>query len=447
MDPKRGSQESPGGRTPELAQPATSAGRSPSLTSISSPVLTSPPCPDPHLDVGIGTVDQPALERAGGLMPRGPGIDDPMTPHFARTLEHGAEPRVVLHRRPGPGEIEVDRQGVGGAAGPAPVGDAAVGAEDPDFVIIGKLRSHGPLALRLHRGPERSKAVRVVLGCRFHQGKGLGNLLNAPASPMVEEVGGFRVVARKLGQTLAAGGRATAGGLVSGRRIATRDPVIPADTRSIVRKVQPRLVAIRSGAVQRDRYHSRRKAGLRNEDRGIRTLRRTGTATKRIGLAAPANDTTGQRQRQKGEYFDSGKEPPGQLGKHWHPYKKNLYILSAQTSGGTRNGVSVSTGPVHDSVGSEDILAYLRRSAKAGINGGYRAGLVSVLRLRFATLRTNGSISSRPFVLSVAKRSRRTLIRQAPRTAARSSTRRRCACSRGAGRSWCVPLARWPRAG
>ncbi len=90
-----------------------------------------------------------------------------------------------------------------------------MGADDPDFVIIGKLRSHDPLALRLHRGLERSKAVRVVLGCRFQQGKGLGNLLNAPMSPMVEEIGRFRVVARKLGQTLAAEGRATVRGLVS----------------------------------------------------------------------------------------------------------------------------------------------------------------------------------------------------------------------------------------
>ena len=227
------------------------------------------PFPDPHLDVGIGTVDQPALELAGGLVPRGPGIDDPMAPSLAGAFEHGAEPRVVLYRRPGPGEVEVDRQGVGGAALPAPVGDAAVGAEDPDFVIIGETRSHGTLALRLHRGLERSKAVRVVLRCRFRQGKSLGNLLNAPVSPMVEKIGRFRVVARKLGQTLAAGGRATAGGLVSRRRIATRDPVIRADTRSIVRKVQPRLVAGRPGPNRRDLVHSRLKARARKEARGI----------------------------------------------------------------------------------------------------------------------------------------------------------------------------------
>ena len=272
-------------------------------------------------------ISQP-FELAGGLVPRGPGIDDPMAPSLAGTFEHGAEPRVVLHLRPSPGEVEVDRQGVGGAAGPAPVGDAAVGAEDPDFVIIGETRSHGTLALRLHRGLERSKAVRVVLGCRFHQGKGLGNLLNAPVSPMVEEIGSFGVVARKLGETLAAGGRATVGGLVFGGRAAVRYPVIRADTRSIVRKVQRRLVAILWGPNRRDLNHSRLKARARKEARGILPPRRTGTGRKRIGVAAPPNDTTGQRQRENGERPNSGKEPAGRLGKHWLPSKRNPPNLS-----------------------------------------------------------------------------------------------------------------------
>ena len=50
---------------------------------------------------------------------------------LAGTFEHGAEPRVVPQPRPCPGEVEVDRQGVGGASRPAPVGDAAGGSRGP----------------------------------------------------------------------------------------------------------------------------------------------------------------------------------------------------------------------------------------------------------------------------------------------------------------------------
>ena len=138
--------------------------------------------------IGIGSVDQPALEDAPGPRPRGPGVGDPVAPYLAGPFDHRAEPRITLHHRPGGGQVERDRQRVGRTLCPASPGNAAPRAENPDPVADGKVRSG-----RCRRA-KRLEVGRVGLGGGRAQRKAFHDALDAPVSPVVEEVGRDGVV-------------------------------------------------------------------------------------------------------------------------------------------------------------------------------------------------------------------------------------------------------------
>ena len=176
-----------------------------SLTSISSPVLTSPPAPTPHLDAGVDVCGEPTLEISGRSLPHLPGIGDPPAPRLSGAFEQGAEIRNVPHGRPGAREVEFDRQGVCGTSRPAPVVDAATGAEELNRILVVQVRDRRFSFVRSCRGHERSQLGRIGLCIGSPQGESVHDALHAPVPPVIQQIGGVAVVAREHVQARVAG--------------------------------------------------------------------------------------------------------------------------------------------------------------------------------------------------------------------------------------------------
>ena len=168
-------------------------------------------------DADFRTVVQPALEVGGGAFPDRPGIGNALAPDLAGAFEHGAEAGVVAHFRGRPRQVEGDGQGVAGAARPAAIGHAAAGAEDGDVVRVAEVRGRR-LAAFLRRALQRPEIGGAGAGRGVRQGEAVRNAGGLPVPPMVQQVGGFGVVARALGQAAAAGHRQGVGRCLASRQ-------------------------------------------------------------------------------------------------------------------------------------------------------------------------------------------------------------------------------------
>ena len=59
-----------------------------------------------------------------------------MAPRLAGALEHGLKRRITIDQRPCAREVELDRQRIGRAAAPAPIGETLVSPKNPDFIAV-----------------------------------------------------------------------------------------------------------------------------------------------------------------------------------------------------------------------------------------------------------------------------------------------------------------------
>ena len=149
----------------------------------------------------IAAVDVPPLEGARLPFPCGPSVRDPVAPRLAGSLEHGAEGGVIANLPPRSREVEFDRQRVGRAAGPAPIGHAAASPKDAHLVAVLKIGGHRRLVVRPRSRLKTPKVRRVVPIGGLDQGEALHDPMCLPMPPMIEKVSGGGVVARALGQT------------------------------------------------------------------------------------------------------------------------------------------------------------------------------------------------------------------------------------------------------
>ena len=180
--------------------------------------------PDPHPGFNYVVVPKRALEVSGGPLPRGPGVGNPAAPHLAAALEQGVEGLIEPHRRSRAREVELDRQGVRGTARPPAVGNAMAGAEEPDLVARVKLRGDRcPFARRLG-GAKPLRVGPVGIRSSRAQGQAFHDALDAPVPPMVEQIGGPRILVRTFGLSETSPRRLQRGHAAGGRGDRVRRP-------------------------------------------------------------------------------------------------------------------------------------------------------------------------------------------------------------------------------
>ena len=131
------------------------------------------------------------------------GVSDAVTPQLAGTFDHGAQGRVT--ERPCLRQVEFDRQRIGRAARPASIGCAPASPENLHCIVVVEVRDYQRFAPCARSRQQTSQIACIARFGRRRQRQPLHDRVTAPVAPVIEQVIGGGVVARKRRLTPASG--------------------------------------------------------------------------------------------------------------------------------------------------------------------------------------------------------------------------------------------------